>query len=447
MIKVFKKSGVKGIRKLTAIFMSLLLVLSVSMLVGAETFETDDFVIEIPDNFIVLTQSLDKKDPLWEKAGIYDVKSAKKSYGNMSALANFISEDGAINILLTWKISDESMDIYSLKGASESEKKILLDSVTYNEDEALDAESHYVDINDEYDFFEMKIGGVLGGYDIHERVLGTIFNGNAISFDTFSYEGEISEETIKVMDDMAKSLKVTKVIPKDENSNYKEYVDLEITPLMWIIFIAFFLMLIVTAIFLIFNAVRNKRIKKNDQKLVSEFIATHKDFNPSDSKARFINTTNFSGEAIHRFSMFHAYKRNLFPMILGIVIALFLLLALVYIKGSKLMILVLILLISVYAARIATAGRSTERMQRAQLEGAPSKIAHYAFFDEAFRISGIQSPNMYPYFHVKEIKQNDNYLYLYYSPEDAYMIDINGMKKGDKEEFVRFIEKKVNGGK
>ena len=75
--------------------------------------------------------------------------------------------------------------------------------------------------------------------------------------------------------------------------------------------------------------------------------------------------------------------------------------------------------------------------------GAFSSTAHYAFYDEAFRVSGIQSASVFPYFQIVDVRKHGHYIYLYYGPENAYMVDQFGFSKGEFSDFVKFISEKT----
>ena len=50
---------------------------------------------------------------------------------------------------------------------------------------------------------------------------------------------------------------------------------------------------------------------------------------------------------------------------------------------------------------------------------------------------------MFPYFQITDIRRHKQHLYLYYGPENAYMVDKNGFSKGSYEEFVKFLAEKT----
>lgn len=50
---------------------------------------------------------------------------------------------------------------------------------------------------------------------------------------------------------------------------------------------------------------------------------------------------------------------------------------------------------------------------------------------------------MFPYFQIVDVRKHGHYIYLYYGPENAYMVDQFGFSKGEFSDFVKFISEKT----
>jgi len=95
-----------------------------------------------------------------------------------------------------------------------------------------------------------------------------------------------------------------------------------------------------------------------------------------------------------------------------------------------------------YVYKIAVTPSNLEKIQRKVYGRGPSQTAHYSFYPNAFRVSGIQSASVIPYFQITDVRRSGQYLYLYYGPENAYMVDQYGFVLGEFEDFLKFIEEK-----
>ena len=53
------------------------------------------------------------------------------------------------------------------------------------------------------------------------------------------------------------------------------------------------------------------------------------------------------------------------------------------------------------------------------------------------------SASVYPYFQITDVRKHGHYVYLYYGPDNAYMVDQFGFKLGEYEDFLKFISEKT----
>ena len=73
----------------------------------------------------------------------------------------------------------------------------------------------------------------------------------------------------------------------------------------------------------------------------------------------------------------------------------------------------------------------------------PSRTARYYFRSEDFRLSGIQSSTVYPYFQITKAYETKNYFYLYFSDEQAYYVKKSEFSKGEPVEFRKLLKEKL----
>ena len=96
-----------------------------------------------------------------------------------------------------------------------------------------------------------------------------------------------------------------------------------------------------------------------------------------------------------------------------------------------------------YGYKVFNMPHALEKIQRKVYDRGVSSTAHYAFYDEAFRVSGIQSASVFPYFQIIDVRRHNHYIYLYYGPENAYMVDQYSFTLGEFYDFVKFISEKT----
>ena len=96
-----------------------------------------------------------------------------------------------------------------------------------------------------------------------------------------------------------------------------------------------------------------------------------------------------------------------------------------------------------YAYKLIAMPGAVEKIQIKVHSQGMSKTAHYTFYNDVFRVSGIQSANVVPYFQLTEVRRCGQYLYLYYGPDNAYLVDDYGFQQGESRDFEKFIRGKL----
>ncbi len=424
--------------KMMRVTAALLVFAAISLTAGASTWETEDFTAQVPEGFYEFDQQTPADDPAWALAGVADPTAKLQEYQEMGALANFISEDGKLSILAMKKESSYSKQVYNLKELGEEERGEVLSRLSQTEGENFQVDSGY-HTGAQVPFFYLDITGALEDETLHhELIYGTIVNGAAYTFDIYGGEEAISEEHRRLLLGIVDSLKFHEVLPIPEYA---------LTPMAVVQFVLLMLVLIaVVAVPLIYIPMRKKSEKKKKAhmaQLLEEYRKTHTDEQVA-RELRFSNTTDCTKETIRAFSVYHVYVKNLVPMLLNgglCVLAIVMTFALDSVWWMKL----LAVGITVYFGyKVFTNPTTVEKVQRKVYQRGPSQTAIYSFYEEGFRVAGIQSAHIYPYFQLSAVKRHGRYFYLYYGPDNAYIVDQAGFKVGEAGEFFSFIKAKTD---
>lgn len=431
-------------KRIISLFAVVLLCMVVPFTVSARSFEYEDFTVEIPDNMYIFTPQTSASDESWELAGITNPIEKLEMYtdadSGMNAVANFVSPGGDIDILLTIKASSDSLKLYNLADVSAEEYDKFISELG-GEDDTISI------VADKYEqaqvpFFSLSIEAKNSNDErIEERIYSTILNGNTIALDTFSVGTEVSGETMEVMASIANSFTVTKIIPPEEAVNT---VDSTQT------YIAIGLLLIVTlsiigmVIFTRIQSIRDKKMKKKLADKLSEYRRAHgSSMMDENERMLYANSTDCSIKAIHEFSRYHAYVKNIAPMLVGIILSVVILVVALIFKSEWWLMLIAGALLAYYIYKLVTSANEIEKVQRRVYSRGVSQTAHYAFYSEVFKVSGIQSSQVYPYFQITDIRASEKYIYIYYGPENAYIINKSGFVAGaSADEFLSFLKEK-----
>lgn len=422
----------------TAALLALALVLSLPFTAAAETFSTEDFSLEIPEGMYTFTPSTPVDDPSWALAGVADAQGKLEEYRDMGGVVEMVSEDGETSILLTQSTTEDSESIFNLEDLTEEEQAEFLDGLAQTKTDEIQLEKSYVEINGRL-FYRIRFEGVYQEMGYNELLYGTIINGYSLNLDTYGNLDPVSQETEDLMVSIAETITFPEILEKPEITPQDTTQALVTVGLLVVLILVFLAPLI-------YFPIRNKRDKKQKALLterLTEYHKTHGNNETITGELLFANSTECTKEAIHTFSIYQAYVKNLPALLVGSVLCLFML-GMAFLLDTEWWLKLLALGITIYYGyKIGTAGQATEKVQRKVFGRGVSDVARLAFYDEAFRVSGIQSASVFPYFQITAVRRHSHYLYLYYGPENAYLVDQYGFTLGEYEEFAAFIREKT----
>ena len=392
-------------KKTMCFIAALLLIAALPIGAQAEAWTGVDFTLEAPENLYQLGPSLEETDPAWALAGIGDAAGKLEEYREMGVLVNFLSEDGATDISVMRKESEEGQRIFDLRLMEEGDKAKFLDGLAKAGDENVTIDKGW---------FENKAG---------------------LLFYRIKIDAAMTPEQEELVRQMADSMVFTNILEKPPE-DYSKAVN---TLLLMV------LMLAAVAGPLIYVPIKSKRDKKKKAKLAEQLSEFHK-VNGRDTahgEAAFINETDCTREAIRRFSFYQAYVKNVGEVVFGALLCVVTVCAAFLIDSVWWIKLAAVAVTVYYAYKLIGMQGAVEKIQIKVHSQGTSQTAHYTFYPDVFRVSGIQSANVVPYFQIMDVRKCGQYLYLYYGPDNAYLVDTYGFKLGESGEFEKFIRGKM----
>lgn len=434
-------------KKIFVLILSFIIAFTLPISVSASQWESEDFSVKVPDNLYTFTRETLPNDASWVLAGISnpnDILTLFKSKDDkgMNAVVNFIGNNGSPNIIITKNKSEESFEIFNFADLSEDE--ILEFSKTISVvPENFSSETEIVDF-DGLRMIHVKYNSLedYDGEQLSEHVYATIFNGNIVTIDLHSKGRDLKEDEIQTLEEIASSFKITKIVTREELENQNKLDAKEMLNL-FIITIALIVVIIASVVY---NKIRSNKEKKL-KKLLAERLVAYRKENPSNQikgELLYTNTTECTNAVLHKFSIYHAYIKNISSFIFTIVLNLGLLALVLSVDNVEWWVLLAVAAIIIYQIfKIVSAPREIERVQRKIYGQGKTREARYAFYEDSFRVSGIQSSSVYPYVQITDIKTSGNYIYLYYGTDNAYILDVAAFSKGDKDSFISFVKSKI----
>lgn len=421
----------------TAALLALALVLALPFSAAAETFSTEDFTIEIPEGTYVFTPTTSTEDPNWAMAGVADPTTKLQTYQDMHGIAELITQDGETSILIMQKQTDTTESIFSLRDLSEEDKEEFLDGTMQSKSEDILVEKYYIDVNGQ-PFYRLRVDGSSEGMEYHEVQYATIINGYSLGFDIYGGDETVTQEQEDMLLGIVESVQFSEILPKPETTVDTSDIVTTISLLV--------LLVLVILIPAVYFPIKSKRDKKLKARLADQLTAYHKEHGDNETilgDMLFANSTDCTKEAIHTFALYQSYIKNVGSLVIGAFLCLATLICSFALDADWWIKLLAVGIVVYYGYKIFNMPHTLEKVQRKVFDRGVSSTAHYAFYDEAFRVSGVQSASMFPYFQITDVRRHSHYLYLYYGPDNAYLVDQFGFSVGEWEDFVKFISQKT----
>lgn len=420
-----------------AALLALVLLLALPLSAAAETFSTEDFTIEIPEGMYQFGPTTSVDDPSWALAGVADPTTKLQTYQDMHGIAELITQDGETSILIMQNQTDTTESIFSLRDLSEEDKEKFLDGTMQSKSEDILVEKYYIDVNGQ-PFYRLRVDGSSEGMEYHEVQYATIINGYSLGFDIYGGDETVTQEQEDMLLGIVESITFSEILEKPETTiTLQDYV---------VVAAVLVLLVMVILVPVVYVPIRNRREKRLKAKLAEQLTQYHKDHGTSEKdlgELRFVNSTDCTKEAIHSFSLYQSYVKNLGSLLIGGVLCVAAFIVAFALDAEWWGKLLVVGIVVYYGYKVFSMPHTLEKIQRRVYDRGISSTAHYAFYDEGFRVSGIQSASVFPYFQIVDLRRHGHYLYLYYGPENAYMVDKFTFSLGQYEDFVKFISEKT----
>ncbi len=423
--------------KWMAALLALVLMLALPLSAAAETFSTEDFTIEIPEGMYQFGPNTSVDDPSWALAGVADPTSKLQTYHDMNGIAELVTEDGKTSILIMQNQTDTTESIFSLRDLSEEKKQEFLDGVMQSKSEDIKVDKYYIDVNGQ-PFYRLRVDGSSDGMEYHEVQYATIINGYSLGFDIYGGDETVTQEQEDMLLEIVESITFSEILEKPETTaTAQDYI---------VVVSVLLLLVLVILVPVVYVPIRNKKEKKLKAKLAEQLTQYHKEHGGAENdlgELRFANSTECTKEAIHTFSLYQSYIKNLGSLLIGGALCAAAFVVAFALDAEWWGKLLVVGVVVYYGYKVFNMPHALEKIQRKVYDRGVSSTAHYAFYEEGFRVSGIQSASVFPYFQIVDLRRHGHYLYLYYGPENAYMVDKFTFSLGEYEDFVKFICEKT----
>ena len=422
---------------------------------GTKTYTIDEMnmTVEMPDDLYVFEREdfnlLAPHEDL-EAAGFDDAEEQLQTMQDYGIYLTAVTKDKSMTINISKKQSSTTESVFDLSLLSDEEFEEFLDTMRSDEDEQ-DEEIKAYEISRyegeaERPFFTLGLrmqGDTYG--DVEEPCYVTLVNGFTITVDGVT-EGDMTEEQDAILRAITASVHITEVLEKPT-------VELNAETLITLLFPIVLILVIIGA--LIVLRVRRKHYMKERAVLADKLTEYRKERRRLEQEAEESgvpmeeppavcrNKTAYTEEAAHAFVRFHFSHRKLLTMIGYGFVVLLILASVIFVDSEWYMRLIF------FAAAVALVvwmcmipGKLFNNVA-ATFKKARVKANEYTFREDDFRVSGIQSASLYPYFQITRAYETKKYFYLYFGEEQAYFVAKDGFTSGGADALRELLRRKL----
>lgn len=416
------------------------------------TIEEMNITLELPDDLYVFDQSdfniLDPNPDL-EKAGFTDPQEQLEMMQEYEIYLTAVSQDQMLSINVAKKDSTTTQSVYDLSQLTDEQFEEFLDTMRGEDDTTDEIEAYEVqryDDQPERPFFtiRMKMNSEQYG-EKEELCYVTVVNGYSVTIDGVA-EGDMTQEQSDLLREIADSVHVTQIIEQETIEFNAATIFSLLFPLVLIVFL---IALGVGMRIRRGHAMKERRAladrmseyRRAQKKLEEEAAAEGR--TPEEPETLFRNKTTYNEEVAHAFVQFHFLRRKLGVMIGYAVFALFMA-ASAFVLDSEWYMRLILFGVGVFLVvwMCLMPGKLYNNVM-ATFKKAKNKENEYTFRADDFRIAGVQSASVFPYFQVTRAYESGKYFYLYFGEEQAYYIAKDGFTVGDADGFRTFLKEKL----
>ncbi|WP_167958985.1 YcxB family protein [Anaerosporobacter faecicola] len=428
---------VNKLLKIVSVIVTISLLLSNNAVAKTQEYEVQDMKLELSEDVIILDHDLETSSPLWEQAGIEDVKSQKEEYNKMGVVASFYKKQTDTYINLLCKTSTKSHDIYNMSELSEDELDTFIATLMESTDENTKIQAERYD-HAQVPFYKLVINVTGSNQPITEVIYGTIVNGVSITFDIYNPNGDTVDETF--LKEVVDPLTFTKIVPREEA--YR----LENESKMKLIIVAVVIAILILSMYII----GKKRSKeKNNRK--KERIKKIEDFrvklrsNKEEGiveKILFENNIDYDKNVLKEFIIYNRFVKH---TVMYVILAL-LFLVILYLgissDSSIISILVVIALGGGFIyAQINAMNKQIEIYTKRYEKPENNCIL---FYENYFSVKKKGSVMDYPYLQIHKVSQYKEYIFVYIGSDTAIYLHKEKFTTGTVEEFLEYIKKHID---
>lgn len=445
-------------KRMASLLCALLLVIgcAVPALAAGQTYTVEemDLTIDMPEDFYVFEQEdfnvLSPNEDLGA-AGFKDPQEQLELMQEYGIYLTAVSPDLNLTINLAKKESTTTQSVYDLTLLSDEEFEDFLDTMRGEDgDTSPEIEAYEVaryDDQPERPFFTIRMKMNSEQYGVKDELCYvTVVNGFSITVDGIA-DGDMTQEQKELLQQIADSVHITQIIEQ-------EPFELNAGTLFSLLFpLVLIVLLVALGVGMKIrggHAMKQRRAladrmseyRREQKRLEEEAEAAGKPL--EEPETLFRNRTVYNEEVAHDFVQFHFLRRKLGVMIGYALFALFMAASAFLLADAEWYMRLILFGVAVFLVvwMCLMPGKLYNNVL-ATFKKVKNKQNEYTFRADDFRIAGVQSASVFPYFQITRAYESKKYFYLYFGEEQAYYIAKDGFTVGDADGFRAFLKDKL----
>ncbi len=414
--------------------------------------------VTIPDSMYVFQKDqFSLSDPDISKAGITDLNEFSEKFSKYNLLLDAISEDATLEIGFYKKETEETQSYYNLQDMTEEEYEEFLKKMepdaAYQEENNLSMQVENYD-HPETRFFVTRIEAEKSeayNHSISEICYATIINGYTLTVDAVVLDAKISPDQEALIKQIVDTIEITKLIDKSEAAQ----LSTQLTPQDYFTVFGSLILMVGVVVALIVSRASRKKAERN-RRLLADKLAQYR-FEEQEKQEKAAeegrtlpepeticsNKTEYSEAAVRSFVSYHFGRRKMPTLIIYTVVALVFILFAAFSNMDVVMRVLMAALGIIILGWECMMPNKLKKAQMALLKSSQNKYNEYYFHKKDFRITGMQSSALHPYFQIIYLGENKEYFFLYFGEQTAYFVSKEGFTNTDADSFRDFIRERI----
>ena len=391
--------------------------------------------LTLPDDILVMDSSTPKYDEVWMKAGVTDASARLKEFKNMGVVAAFYDPATQTTVNFMSKQNTDTVSIFTFDGMSDDEIKAYVEGLISSNDD-VDVDISVLRLG-EIPYFRLTLSGKSDKAVGTEVIYGTAKNGQMLQFDVYSQlRAEIDES---FLEQAASGLEFTAVLSKEE---YTEKAEEEAHKFMIRAGIFFGFMLLLIVYYFIHKAYAKKRLARISA-AITDFRGRRNSGAISDNdEPDFTAASVYNDEALNSFSVYNTWIKALpvlAPCTLLYIFIIFMMITYGYPMYALITGVIGIVVLYMHYSRL---DKLRESMKKSMNVGnSPTLTAR--FFKEYLITGGAGSIAEYPYLQLTGVHTYQDYIFIYYSSENAIILKKSGVAGNRAAQLVSFLKDSI----